>query len=465
MAKDYFQDITPPSEGDTHTPHHHAHTAHPHEEEPADEVNPIPIRVTSPESRGIRSITPTRLSRPRETREASSPGMNGMPPVRNGRSRWWMWGAAGLAVVVLIGFALFVLRPTTVTITPRSHTVVLTNATSFTAYPASSSATGTLTYSVQTADLEDSAVVPISGTTTSVAAKASGSITVYNNYSAASVKLVKTTRFATPDGLIFRTPADIIVPGKTGTTAGSVQVTVVADQTGSQYNVAPIAKFTLPGLQSNSAMFAGVYAKSSASMTGGSSGVSGPGVDPAAESAAVSQLQSNLKQKAISAAQASGTQTVLADLIQITFAQQPNTSEAGNQARIHETAHVQIPVFVAVALGQAVGTAVSADSNNSPVTLTPESGFAAQLAGSPPTLGTDLLQFTLTGQAKLIWQIDTAALTQALAGRDQGAFQTVIGTFPGIEEAHAKIEPFWNNTFPTDPSKIKVTLTAPKDSQ
>ena len=465
MAKDYFQDITPPSEADTHTPHHHhAHAAHTHEEEHIDEeVNPIPIRVTSPESRGIRSIAPTRLSRPpREMHETS--GVTGMSP-RSERSRWWMWGAAILAVIIVLGFALFALRPTTITITPRSHTMVLTNATSFTAYPANTSTTGTLKYSLQTADLEDSIVVPVSGTTTSVAAKASGSITVYNNYSTASVKLVKTTRFATPEGLMFRTPADIVVPGKSGTTAGSVQVTVIADQTGSQYNVAPISKFTLPGLQSNAAMFAGVYAKSSAPMTGGSSGVSGPGVAPAAESAAVTQLQNNLKQKAISAAQTTSTQTVLADLIQITFAQQPTTPEAGNQARIHETAHAQIPIFDAVALGQTVGAAVSADSDNSPVTLTPKTGFAAQLVGLQTALGTDPLQFTLTGQAMLIWNVDTAALTQALAGRDQGAFQTVIGTFPGIEEAHAKIEPFWKNTFPTDPSKIKVILTAPKDSQ
>ena len=477
MAKDYFQDITPPSDDSggrppiTSRPAPAAPVTPVHLEEPEeDEGNQIPIRVAPAESRGIRSIAPTAMRAPRprmgDMRDTPPmPGLTGMPPVRTGRSRWWMWGAAALALIVVIGLILFAFRATTVTITPRSHVVVLTNATSFTAYPGGTSATGTLSYTVQTADLEDSAVVPVSGTTTSVAAKATGSITVYNNYSASSVKLVKTTRFATPDGLIFRTPADVVIPGKTASAPGSVQITVVADQTGSQYNVAPESKFTVPGLQSNAAMYAGVYAKSTAAMTGGSSGVSGPGVDPTAESAAVAQLQSNLKAKAIAAAQSTDGTTVLPDLIQITFTQEANTPEAGGQARVHETAHVQTPVFDAVALGEAVGSAVAADSDNSPVTITPQSGFAAQLAGTAPALGTDPLQFTLTGQAELIWSVDTTALTQALAGRDQGAFQTVISGFPGIEEAHAKIEPFWKSTFPADPTKIQVLVTAPKDSQ
>jgi len=286
MTKDYFQDITPPDENMNERPEPPAPVP---SDDPSEEGNQIPIRVAASEPRGIRSITSSRSPRSRMGGDMrpdtppTFPSLSGVPRVRRARSRWWMWGAAGLALIVVIALVLFAFRPTTVTVTPRSHTIVLTNATSFTAYPAASAASGTLAYTVQTADIEDSAVVPVSGTTTTAAAKASGSITVYNNYSASSVKLVKTTRFATPDGLIFRAPADVVIPGKSSSGPGSVQITVIADQTGSQYNIGPVAKFTVPGLQSNAPMYAGVYAKSSAPMTGGSSGVSGPGVDPAAE--------------------------------------------------------------------------------------------------------------------------------------------------------------------------------------
>lgn len=378
----------------------------------------------------------------------------------------WLWIAAGAGVLILGILALVALRPTTVTVTPRSHTTVLTNATSFTAYPAETAATGTLVYTVRSLDLEDSTVVAASGTTSSAPSKASGSIVVYNDYSTSPVTLVKNTRFETPDGLVFRVPAQVAVPGKKGTTPGEIKITVVADQTGEKYNVGPTAKFTLPGLKSTPAMYSGVYAKSSAAMSGGSSGVSGPAVESATEAAAIASLNASLRSKALESIRDAGDgMLALTDLMDIAYTRSPNTAEAGSQARIHETAHVRVPVIASAELGRAVGIAVSADAANSDITITPGEGFVATLTGPAPDLGSAPLQFTLTGQATLVWNIDTQALTQALAGRDEGAFQTVIEGFTGIQEAHARIQPFWKSTFPTDPSKIQVTLLPPKEGQ
>jgi hypothetical protein len=435
-----------------------------------DKPQDVPIRVADPAPRGIRNIAPSRQPRPRADGEfcetppmPGMPGITGRPPrPRAPGSRRWMWIAAILAIIVVAGLALIAFRKTSVTVTPRSHTIVLTDATQFTAYPASSSATGTLTYTLQTSDLDDSEVVAVTGTTSIPAAKASGSITVYNNYSTAPVRLVKTTRFQTPDGLVFRVPADVTVPGKTGSTPGKVQVTVIADQDGSQYNVGPVSRFTLPGLKSNADMYANVYASSAASMAGGASASNGPGVDPGTLASTIAKLQASLQAKAqaAAAAQSASGGMVLPGLTQITFTQGANTPEAGGSVRIHETAHVQVPVFDAAAFATAVGSAVSADTGAESITLVPGSGFSAQIAGTP-TLGTDPLPLTLTGQAQLIWNIDTAALAQALAGRDQSAFQTIIGGFPGIAEARARVEPFWRSTFPTNPKDINIIVTAP----
>ncbi len=474
MANDYFQDITPPSDDSARKLIPRPAAPLPPPPAPvsidapeSDEPNDVPIRVEGSVQppRGIRNIAssrPVRMRMGADMREVPTPDMmDAAPPLARGRSpRLWMWGAAILGLIIVGGLALFAFRATTVTVTPRSHSIVLTSATSFTAYPAAIAASGTLAYTVQTADLEDSQVVPVSGSTASApASKASGSITVYNSYSTSPVRLIKNTRFQTSGGLIFRVPADISVPGKKGTTPGSVQVTVVADQAGDQYNVGA-GRLTVPGLSSNAAMYAGVYAKSTAAMTGGSAGSSGPGVASADLTAAVSKLQANLLSKAhdTAAAQASADHVVLPDLIQITYTTQPNTLEAGGGARVHVSAHVQIPIFQTTQLGQVVGSAVAADSDNSPVTIVPGSDFAAHVSGAAPDF-TAAFQFTLSGTANLIWSVDTAALASALAGRDQGAFQTVITGFSGIQEAHAKIEPFWKNSFPSNPSDIKIIVT------
>jgi hypothetical protein len=87
-----------------------------------------------------------------------------------------------------------------------------------------------------------------------------------------------------------------------------------------------------------------------------------------------------------------------------------------------------------------------------------------ELTALPATTSGDsntALAFSLRGQAQLVWRVDASELASALAGRDEGAFQTIVGGFEGIEEARARIEPFWKNSFPADPTDIKITVKDP----
>jgi hypothetical protein len=471
MAKDYFQDILPPEGGEQRRP------VAPLPKIEPDAVTSVPINnnmnvtngntnitnssrpVTPPPPEGersIRNISMPQRGRPRpmsDMREGSIPP--GMSSRKSVLSRWWIWIAAGVSILVLGVLVVVAMRATTVTVIPRSHAITFDPSTQFTAYPSSTPASGTLAYTVQTADFEDSDVVATSGTTTHSEVQASGTITVYNNYQSTPFKLIKNTRFESSTGLIFRTPAEIIVPGKKGGVPGQVSVTVIADQAGDQYNV-PAGKFTVPGLKSSAQLYAGIYAQSVAAMTGGFIG-DVPGVAPGAKESAVSAIRSRLEAKARSGVTPSADSVVFPDLIQITYQDAPDTTEAGGGIRVHESAHVVIPVFSA----SAFATVVSADVNDSPVTLVPSTGLTAQIMNASSTLGVDPLQFTLSGSAKIIWNVDTAGLATALAGKNQNAFQAIVTQFPGVQEAHARIEPFWKNTFPTNPTAIKIDVQAP----
>jgi hypothetical protein len=187
-------------------------------------------------------------------------------------------------------------RSTSVTVIPRSHTIVFDAGKTFTAYPATSAPAGALTYSVQTFDVDDTAPVASQGST-HTEHKASGSVTIVNQYSTSPVKFVKNTRFQTPDGLVFRAPADITIPAMQNGNPGTVTVTLIADQAGDKYNIPPTAHFSLPGLQ-GSAMYDKVYARSSAPFAGGFSGDE-PTVAADVKSAAIAQMQSDLRDKVI----------------------------------------------------------------------------------------------------------------------------------------------------------------------
>jgi hypothetical protein len=133
--------------------------------------------------------------------------------------------------------------------------------------------------------------------------------------------------------------------------------------------------------------------------------------------------------------------------------------------RIHESAHLTVPVFPADLFAQAVGAQVSADAGEASLTLVPGSSFAVHMTTTTPTLGVTPLILTLAGQGKLVWRVDSGALASALVGRESGAFQSIVNNFPGIQEAHARIEPFWKSSFPGNPAKIKIKIEEPKTTQ
>lgn len=476
MVKDYFQDIVPPSNSGN-SAHPRANVPRPvhiHTED-ADPKGEMPQRpeqhesfdeetVEPQQSRGIRNISiAPRSPRIRIDDELQPPGY--VPPPRRfaWRSRL-IWGVAGVCVLAVGGLALFALRSTSVTVTPRSHTIVFDNTAQFQSYPASSAATGTLPYTVATFDVQDSVTVPAGGTT-HAESKATGEVTVYNNYSSASVRLIKDTRFVTPDGLVFRIPAAVVVPGKSGSRPGSVIVSVIADQAGQQYNVGPTAKFVIPGLQSTPQEYAQVYGASSQSMTGGFSGDK-PAIDQAEAQAAISDVRTRLEAKAhASIASLTGaTSTVFDGLMRISYQDLTPTVDAdGKTAHLNEVAHVSIPVFPSDSFAEAIAHTVAADAQVGDVRIVGGKGYDASYAdaSSSPHLGSDSIVFILSGTAQVVWNIDSEALTKALAGRDSAAFQTIISGFPGIQEAHARIEPFWKTVFPADPGSIKVNVVAP----
>lgn len=441
MARNYRHDIRPP-----------------HEES----IEDIDEPRMAPE-RSIRNIGPSqsrvRLQRHSAGRQA--------PPERHRaeprRGKWGVWLAAGISLVILGGAAALILFPSTsVAVTPHTQVVPFDATTSFTAYPDGNAAPGSIRYAIVSQVFEDSTVVAASGIE-KVDEKATGSVTVYNEYSDKPVRLIKNTRFQAANGLIYRIPASVDVPGKTAAGPGTIQVTVFADQTGDSYNLPPQDKLTLPGLKSSADMYEGVYARSTAPFTGGFSG-DRPAVAPATLDAARSEVRSRLNEKAQQlAATAPEGSIAFPGLANISFESLAPTQEPGGGVRIHEKASVVMPVFPVEAFAQAIGQAVSANAEGQKMDIR----FSPNITGAASTtlalgeMGQKPLMFSLSGTGQLIWEVDAAALTQALAGKEESSFQPIIQGFPAVEEARARITPFWQKSFPRDPAKIRIEIQEP----
>lgn len=120
-----------------------------------------------------------------------------------------------------------------------------------------------------TAEIEKAEKFPATGKK-KVGTRATGTITVTNKQYTSDFSLVAGTRFASSNGLIFKTTANVTVPKYEQPFGqplkpGTASVSVEAENYGDQYNVAA-SHFTLPSLNSSN-----VYGDSAAAMSGGSS--------------------------------------------------------------------------------------------------------------------------------------------------------------------------------------------------
>ncbi len=479
MAKDYFQDILPPQEPGKRASGRSSLKRDPDvrpaakapepvvEEEitETDDADTIDLRTSAirepeldeaPAERSIRNIS----APARRARDDMHDAPRFTPPApRQKRSyRAVLWVLAAVGVLAVVALLMVALRGTSVSVIPRSQTVVFDETSRFIAYPYSAGSASTLTYTTQTITLEESEPVKSTGTTRAEE-RASGTITVFNDSTTAPYRLVKNTRFESADGKIFRAQSDIVIPGKSGTTPGQVQVSVLAEEVGEQYNIAP-GRLTVPGLAGGSD-FTKIYAETAVAFTGGFVGER-PSVSEADLAGAQAAIRGRLEQKIREAVGALNSADVMTfpEIASVTFESLPTKPE-NDGARVSEKATVVAPVIAAPELAKAVARTVAADADAATIRIVGMKDFGGLPAMASSTPGVDPVQFTLTGQAMIIWDVNASELAQALAGRDQSAFQPIVTGFPGIQSATARIEPFWSDSFPSDATAIKVKVADP----
>lgn len=352
-----------------------------------------------------------------------------------------------IALVVLLGAfgAIWYYSGATVEVTPSASTVSASGS-----YTASAQG-GTLPFQIITADKIATQSVQSSGSQ-EVSSVATGSITITSTEATAQ-RLVATTRFEDPNGLIFHIKNGVTVPAH-----GSVQAAVYADQPGATYNIGP-STFTVPGL--TGAAHAEVSGTSASSMTGGASGEQ-PVVASATDAATRASLKTALapdlnNQLAGEVPQGyvllpGASATTYQDLA-------PVASATTGMVDIKEEGTITAVVMPNAALAAALAMQVEADGydgaaltiqNPNSLTLTPATGLPAATDTS--------FSFSLSGTASLLSTIDPNQIASAVAGKTRTAAEVALTNYPSVKQAVLILRPFWESTFPEDPAKITVVI-------
>jgi len=373
-------------------------------------------------------------------------------------SRFGLWILA-LAVIVVFVLAFSLLfSGTTVTVKPKQRDVFIDGQ--FEAFRMAE--VGQLAYEIMSVEKTLTKEVPATGEA-DVEDRASGQIIIFNNFNSGEQRLITNTRFETPDGLIYRIDKPVVVPGQKtedgDVTPGSIEVTVYADEPGEQYNIG-LTDFTIPGFE-GSPRFEGFFARSKTAMTGGFVGKR-LRADDEAVAKARTELRSQLEQELAEQAQAEAPAGfhLFSTATTVVFESLPQ-GEQSNAVEVREKATLYGVLYREGEFARFVATNTVAGYDQEPVEIFDfdmlSYNVVEQATARP--WEDESAQFTLTGDAKIVWLYDEEALRDDLAGRAKDALPTILSGHPSIREAEVSLHPFWRQTFPEDIEKITVERT------
>jgi hypothetical protein len=298
-----------------------------------------------------------------------------------------------------------------------------------------------------------------------VGTKASGQMTIYNEYDAQPHTLVAGTRLQAPDGKVFRTKSDVTVPpavpgivnGQLTLTPGkSDPVTVEADQSGDTYNEGP-ANYTVVAYTGT--MQTKIYGKG-AQMAGGTSKtvtVVTQGDVDAAKTDLLAKDKDNVARDlkghtpsgytALDSSQAVTTTSVTPA---------PAIDAEGSSATL--TLKVSYTVLAVKQsdyqdLVRAQELKQIGDDNQ----IYDDGLDGAQLSASEKD-ASGRQNFHLTTEAYGGTKLDTAAIANQLKGKKYGDATDIAGRLPGVSKADISLSPGWSTSLPSRPGNIKISI-------
>lgn len=386
------------------------------------------------------------------------------PPVYRRHFRFWAWALGAVVVCAGLGVALSLLfTGARVEIVARTANVPPAGSITAERRTEASTPDEALGFLEIVATASTSRSVAASGTQ-NVNTTAQGTITIFNKYSESPQPLVATTRFESPTGKIYRIHESIVVPGgkkkADGTLSpGSVQVVVYADKAGPEYNTGAI-QLSIPGFVKDKPKYDAFYATTEG-LTGGASGLQ-PTVLPADAAKAKTDMQAELKHVLMEqlASNVPPGFVLIPDAFSVVYGEVGSQKGSGGNAILTESAKASAAIIKTSELAGSVAAAAVQGYAGQAVDFGDPAHLPLGLsADTPYTSGALTLDLILAEPVILVWQIDSAAIAAALAGKQKGQFDSLMEQFkPSVASAKSFLRPFWLSSFPSDASKITIKI-------
>ncbi len=295
--------------------------------------------------------------------------------------------------------------------------------------------------------------------------KAEGVVVLFNN-TKTNQRLVENTRLESNNGLMFRLKNAVTIPASKvqantkESVPGSVEVAVVADKVGSEYNIS-FSDFTIPGFKGTS-KYTDIYARSKNIFSGGFSGMQKV-ISPSERAALEAELDTMLK---------TGLQQDLAAQIpkdfvlyteSITYNTSPATQEQASDDKVFLTKKgvANAVIFDIGVLSRTLVQHALPQFVDDTITIPNIRDLSFVYATSTLATITDLKNMTtiaisLSGKPYFVWSVDMDVLKNTILGLSKSEAEKVILDTPAVSTATIKTYPFWNKTIPLNEKKVII---------
>lgn len=354
-----------------------------------------------------------------------------------------------IVVGIIFGIVSTVFHRANVAIALKTYSVSISE--SFTASPDDV----LFPYTSRTLSEEGTKTVPRSGTE-EVETRASGTIVIFNEYSTSEQRLIANTRFAAPDGRIYRIQDPVVVPGYTTSNEeivpGTLEATVRAEEPGEVYNKSDVT-FTIPGLEGTD-QYEDMYARTKTSLTGGFVGTQAV-VSPEVRDAALAELRSELERtlRTRFAEELSRNELFFPDTIETTFIEQPDRLN-DDEALVTLRAEATAPIFNQYNVAEAIAESGGVRYEN-PMRIENINDLAILVEEEPDS---QAITLTISGDAQLVGDYNQDQLLADLAGQDRRNIGTVLSGYPAISDMTISVYPFWRGMLPKQEKNLKIEV-------
>lgn len=385
------------------------------------------------------------------------------PTFKKNKSKKFVFGSmVVVAILIFVISMMTVFASAGVLIKPKSQDVEV----SMDIVASSDASEETLKYEVVKLSKQKTSAVEATGEEM-VENKAKGKIVIYNNFSSEPQRLIIRTRFETPEGLIYRIPESVNVPGKSikngVETPGSIEVEVFADEAGEKYNIGK-SDFTVPGFKNDTARYKGFYARSVGSMTGGFVGKMKT-VLPEEKQKTFAKIDVDMKSELTKELQSKVPEglTLLTNSIVYESFELPQSEDSGTVILGKEGTAYAVLFNSKEISNKIISTYLSSYPDWANIKSAIKDFSALSVDGMPAKMESgQKIDLKLSGKVKILADIDTNVISQKLAGAPKKSAAKLMDEFPGISSVVATIRPMWKQSFPENPLKIKVQTSPVK---